>query len=129
MLSGWGGWLRHADSCGGLAPRTLPGWIGRNYRLTSAPIALALGAMKKNLAADVATLSGGEASGFADRGTLEADLGALAKPYSEPVPAELSAHIEGAGDACAGGTGGGHPELVVAARSSYWAVELEGLDR
>ena len=56
---------------------SLPG-IGQNYALLSAPIALALGAMKKNLAAEVATLSGGEASRFEDRGTLEADLGTLA---------------------------------------------------
>ncbi len=34
--------------------------------------------MKKNLAAEVATLSGVEASGFANRGELEADLGTLA---------------------------------------------------
>ena len=39
-----------------------------------------LGALKKNLAAEVATLSGGEASGFAKRGELEADLGTLATP-------------------------------------------------
>ena len=59
---------------------SLPG-IGQNYALLSAPIALALGAMKKNLAAEVATLSGGEASGFANRGELEADLGTLANLF------------------------------------------------
>ncbi len=36
-------------------------------------------AMKKSLAVEVATLSGGEASGFGNRGELEADLGTLAK--------------------------------------------------
>ena len=55
----------------------MPG-IGHNYALLSAPIALALGTMKKNLAAEVARLSGGEASGFANRGELEANLGTLA---------------------------------------------------
>ncbi len=67
----------------------LPG-VGQAYFNLSAPIALALGAMRKNLAAEVATLSGG---------------GRVA--YREPVSAELSADVEGAGAACADGAGGG----------------------
>ena len=99
----------------------LPG-VGQAYFNLSAPIALALGAMKKNLAAEVATLSGGEASGFANRGELEADLGTLANHIRSRYLLSFRPTSKAPGLHPLATRVVGHPELVVAARSSYWAV-------
>ena len=103
---------------------SLPG-IGQNYFSLSAPLALALGAMKKNLAAEVATLSGGEASSFENRGELEADLGLLANHIRSRYLLSFRPTSKAPGLHALNVRVVGYPELVVAARSSYWALEAE----
>jgi VWFA-related protein len=90
-----------------------------------APLKLALGAMRKNLSAEVANLSGGESSSFDNRVDLDQALGAMnnhlgnsyvlsfypasSKPGLHTIRVSLSRH----------------PELLVTARSSYWAAETQ----
>ncbi len=93
------------------------------YFNLGAPLSLALGAMRKNLSAEVADLSGGEASGFDNRGELDADLGVLTNhirnsyilsfyPSStEPGLHTIEVRLSH------------HPELVVSARRNYWAAD------
>ena len=95
---------------------SLPG-IRQNYADLSAPLRLMLGAMKKNLAAEVATLSGGEASGFANRGELEADLGTLANPIQSRYLLSFRPTLKTRGMHALAVRVAGRPELVVAARS------------
>ena len=66
--------------------------------------ALALGPMKKYLAADALRRSSKRLCGSGRVGGGSGDAG---EPHTEPVSAELSADVEGAGAACTGGAGGG----------------------
>jgi VWFA-related protein len=86
------------------------------------PLNLAISEMRKNLSAEVANLSGGETSGFTSRGELDAALGAMSNhirnsyilsfyPTStEPGLHKIEVRLVH------------HPELLVSARSNYWAV-------
>ena len=102
--------------------------IGQAYFDLSAPLALAIGAMRKNLAAEVADLSGGEASSFGNRMELERDLNLLSNHIhnsymlsfypTAPTPGLHSLKVRLAG----------HPELLVSARSNYWVDEESASD-
>jgi VWFA-related protein len=93
------------------------------YFNLGAPLSLALGGMRKNLSAEVANLSGGEASGFDNRGELDADLGVLTNHIRNsyilsfyPTSTEPGLHTIEVRLAH-------HPELVVSARRNYWAAD------
>jgi VWFA-related protein len=87
------------------------------------PLRLILGAMSKNTSAEVATLSGGEWSGFDNAQELTQDLGVLTNHLhnsyvlsftptsSEPGLHTIKVRLDH------------HPELLVSARSNYWASE------
>jgi VWFA-related protein len=99
----------------------------QGYFDLAAPLKLIFGAMQKNLSAEVATLSGGEASSFDSRNELDEALGRVnsrirnsyilsfyptsRKPGLHTIKVELTHH----------------PELLVSARSSYWAGESPGI--
>jgi VWFA-related protein len=92
-----------------------------NYFDLTAPIALAIGAMRKNLSAEVASLSGGESSGFSDRLELDVALNALSNHIHNgyllsfrPTTSEPGLHTLNVGVAR-------HPEFLVKARMNYWA--------
>ncbi|WP_213803997.1 VWA domain-containing protein [Granulicella sp. dw_53] len=99
--------------------------IGQNYFSISEPLGLILGAMRKNLAASIATLTGGEAATFDDQHSLDEDLGTLAthirnrylltfQPASpQPGLHKLEVRLPQ------------HPELTVSARTNYWSAGLE----
>jgi hypothetical protein len=79
--------------------------------------------MRKNLSAEVANLSGGEASSFDNRGELEEDLGVLTNHIRNsyilsfyPTSTEPGLHTIKVRMAR-------HPELIVSARSNYWAAD------
>jgi VWFA-related protein len=85
-----------------------------------APLALALGAMQKNLSAEVASLSGGEAGSFSTRGDLDRALNALTNHLHNSYMLSFSP---------TSGTPGLHtlnvqiapyPDLIVKARANYW---------
>ena len=86
------------------------------------PLNLAISEMRKNLSAEVANLSGGESSGFTNRGELDGALGAMANHIRNsyilsfyPTSTEPGLHTIAVRLAR-------HPELLVSARSNYWAV-------
>jgi VWFA-related protein len=102
----------------------LPG-VGQNYFNLSEPLGMILGAMRKNLAAQVATLTGGEAASLDDPTSLDADLATLATHIrnrylltfqpAAPKPGLHTLEVRVPR----------HPELTVSARTSYWSAESE----
>jgi VWFA-related protein len=93
------------------------------YFNLSAPLALVIGAMRKNLSAEVATLSGGESMSFDGQGELEQDMNVLNNHIRNsyilsfsPTSAEPGLHTIKVQLAH-------HPELIVSARTSYWAAD------
>jgi VWFA-related protein len=95
----------------------------QGYFKLDAPLRLIFGAMQKNLSAEVASLSGGESFGFDGRGELEQDMNVLSNHIRNsyilsfsPTSAEPGLHAIKVSLAH-------HPELMVSARTSYWAAE------
>jgi VWFA-related protein len=90
------------------------------FNLTE-PLRLILGAMSKNTSAEVARLSGGEWSSFDNRGELAQDLGVLVNHIRNryvltfyPTSTEPGLHSIKVSLVR-------HPEMVISARTSYWA--------
>ena len=86
-----------------------------------APLALALGAMRKNVSAEIANVSGGESNSFDNRTELAEDLGVLCNHLRNsyvlsfyPTSKEPGLHILKVSVAH-------HPELLITARTNYWA--------
>jgi VWFA-related protein len=91
----------------------------------SLPLALFLSTMQKNLATNLATLTGGEAANFNNQNSLDNDLATLSthirnrnlltfQPASpKPGLHKLEVRLPQ------------HPELTITARTSYWAAEPE----
>jgi VWFA-related protein len=95
----------------------------QGYFNLSAPLALVIGAMRKNLSAEVANLSGGEAMSFDGRGELEQAMNVLNNHIRNsyilsfsPTSAEPGLHTIKVQLAR-------HPEMIVSARTSYWAAD------
>ncbi|MGD0444674.1 MAG: VWA domain-containing protein [Edaphobacter sp.] len=96
----------------------------QGYAKLDEPLRLIFGGMLKNVSAEMASLSGGEVMSFDGRGELEQDLNVLnnhirnsyilsfspssTKPGLHTIKVQL-AH---------------HPEMIVSARSNYWASDL-----
>jgi VWFA-related protein len=95
----------------------------QGYFNLDAPLRLIFGAMRKNLSAEVANLSGGEAMSFDGRSELEQDMNVLNNHIRNsfilsfsPSSAEPGLHTIKVRLAR-------HPEMVVSARTSYWAAD------
>jgi VWFA-related protein len=95
----------------------------QGYFNLSAPLALVIGAMRKNLSAEVANLSGGESMSFDGRGELEQAMNVLNNHIRNsyilsfsPTSAEPGLHTIKVQLAH-------HPEMMVSARTSYWAAD------
>jgi VWFA-related protein len=95
----------------------------QGYFNLSAPLALVIGAMRKNLSAEVANLSGGESMSFDGRGELEQDMNVLNNHIRNsyilsfsPTSVEPGLHTIKVQLAH-------HPEMIVSARTSYWAAD------
>jgi VWFA-related protein len=95
----------------------------QGYFKLDAPLGLIFGAMRKNLSAEVANLSGGEAMSFDGRSELEQDMNVLNNHIRNsyilsfsPISAEPGLHTIKVRLAR-------HPEMVVSARTSYWAAD------
>ena len=85
------------------------------------PLALILGAMRKNLSAEIATLTGGEAARFDNQNQLDESLNTLATHIRnrylitfQPTSTQPGLHTLGVRLP-------DHPELLVSARTNYWA--------
>ena len=94
----------------------------QGYAKLDAPLRLIFGAMQKNLSAEVADLSGGESMSFDGRGELEGDINVLSNHIRNsyllsftPTSAETGLHMIKVSLP-------NHPEMVVSARTSYWAT-------
>jgi len=103
--------------------------VGGNYYVAyfdlGVPLKLAISAMGKDAAAEAASLSGGESLDFADKHSFENDLGILSNHIANrymlsfrPTSNQPDLHSIGVSLK-------GHPEMTVAARSSYWAAEAK----
>lgn len=95
----------------------------QGYFKLDAPLRLIFGAMQKNLSAEVADLSGGESMSFDGRGELESDINVLSNHIRNsyilnftPTSTEPGLHTIKVSLAH-------HPEMLVSARTSYWAAD------
>jgi len=96
---------------------------GQNYFDLGAPLSLAIGAMRTNLCAEVASLSGGEASSFDNRLEIERDLAVLANHLHNTYMLSFAPSSTALGLHRIGVRLLDHPDLVVSARNAYWAVD------
>jgi VWFA-related protein len=95
----------------------------QGYFKLDAPLRLIFGAMQKNLSAEVASLSGGESLSFDGRGELEGDMlissNHIRNSYIlsfTPTSTEPGLHTIKVSLPK-------HPEMIVSARTSYWAAD------
>jgi hypothetical protein len=93
------------------------------YFNLSAPLALALGAMRKNLSAEVANLSGGEASSFDNENELDQNLGVLTNHLRNSYILSFSPTSTKPGLHAIQVRLAHHPELLVTARANYWSAD------
>jgi len=110
-------------SDGSIKPYNDPARPFQGYFKLDAPLRLIFGAMQKNLSAEVANLSGGEALSFDGRGELEQDMNVLNNHIRNsyilsfyPTSTEPGLHAIKVSLVR-------HPEMTVSARTSYWAVD------
>jgi VWFA-related protein len=96
---------------------------GQAYFNLSAPLELVIGAMRKNMSAEVANPSGGESMSFDGQGELEQDMNVLNNHIRNsyilsfsPTSAEPGLHTIKVRLAH-------HPEMIVSARTSYWSTD------
>jgi VWFA-related protein len=95
----------------------------QGYFSLSEPLGLILGAMRKNLAAQVATLTGGEASTFDNQHSLEDDLGTLTTHIRNRYLLTFQPATPKSGLHTLEVRLPHHPELSVSARASYWSSD------
>jgi VWFA-related protein len=110
-------------SDGSLKPYNDPARPTQGYFKLDVPLRLIFGAMQKNLSAEVADLSGGESMSFDGRGELESDINVLNNHIRNsyllsftPTSGEPGLHTIKVQLAR-------HPEMMVSARTSYWAAD------
>jgi VWFA-related protein len=95
----------------------------QGYFKLDAPLRLIFGAMQKNLSAEVADLSGGEAGSFDNKNELDSVLDRVSSHIHnsyilsfQPTSAEPGLHTIRVQLPH-------HPEMIVSARTSYWAAD------
>jgi VWFA-related protein len=110
-------------SDGSIKPYNDPARPFQGYFNLDAPLRLIFGAMQKNLSAEVAHLSGGESMSFDGRKELEEDINVLNNHIRNsyildfyPMSTEPGLHTIKVSLPH-------HPEMVVSARTSYWAAD------
>ena len=79
--------------------------------------------MQKNLSAEVADLSGGESMSFDDRAELEGDISVLTNHIRNSYLLSFTSTSAEPGLHAIRVSLPHHPEMVVSARTSYWAGE------
>jgi VWFA-related protein len=112
-------------SDGSLKPYNDPARPTQGYFKLDVPLRLIFGAMQKNISAEVADLSGGQSMSFDGRGELESDINVLNNHIRNsyilsfsPTSAEPGLHTIRVRLAH-------HPEMIVSARTSYWAADAK----
>jgi VWFA-related protein len=96
-----------------------------------APLGLAIGAMRKNVSAEVANLSGGETSSFDNKIELDQALGILTNHLRNTYILSFSPTSRGPGLHTLQVRLAHHPDMIVTARTNYWSAEASetGLTR
>ena len=84
-------------SDGSIKPDNDPARPFQGYFNLDAPLRLIFGAMQKNLAAEVANLSGGESNSFDNRNELDEALGRVNSHIRNSYILELLSDVDGAG--------------------------------
>jgi VWFA-related protein len=92
------------------------------YFNLGAPLALAEGAMRKNLSAEVANLSGGEANSFDNKVQLDEALGTLTNHLRNSYILTFSPNSNAPGLHTLQVRLAHHPDLLVTARTNYWSA-------
>jgi VWFA-related protein len=95
------------------------------YFNLSEPLRLIFGAMRKNTSAELATLSGGESNSFDNLGELTDDLGVLTNHLHNSYVLSFTPTSATPGLHTISVRLARHPEMIVSARSNYWAAEAE----
>jgi VWFA-related protein len=103
-----------------------PGAPTQGYFKLDLPLAMVLGVMRKNLPAEVARISGGEASSFGSRSELDEALGRLSSHIRNSYLLSFSPASTEPGLHTLKVQLARHPELIVFARGSYWASDAAG---
>jgi len=93
------------------------------YFNLSAPLGLAINAMRKNLSAEVANLSGGEASSFDNKTELDQALGTLTNHLRNSYILSFSPTSKEPGLHTLQVRLAHHPDMIVTARTNYWSAE------
>jgi len=93
------------------------------YFNLGAPLGLAIGALRKNLSAEVANLSGGEASSFDNKTELDEALGTLTNHLRNSYILSFSPTSRERGLHTIQVHLAGHPDLLVTARTNYWSAD------
>jgi VWFA-related protein len=93
------------------------------YFNLGAPLGLAIGAMRKNMSAEVANLSGGEASNFDNKADLDQNLGVLTNHLRNSYILTFTPNSRKPGLHTIQVRLAHHPDLLVTARTNYWAIE------
>jgi VWFA-related protein len=93
------------------------------YFNLGAPLGLAFGAMRKNLSAEVANLSGGEASSFDNKVQLDEALGTLINHLRNSYILSFSPSSRVPGLHTLQVRLAHHPDMLVTARTNYWSAE------
>src|ERR1700722_12395406 len=88
-----------------------------------APLGLAFGAMRKNVSAEVANLSGGEASSFDNKTELDQALGTLTNHLRNSYILSFSPTSREPGLHTLQVRLAHHPDMIVTARTNYWSAE------
>jgi VWFA-related protein len=113
-------------SDGSIKPYNDPARPFQGYFDLDAPLRLIFGAMRKNLSAEVAHLSGGESSSFDNRRELDEALGRVNSHIRNSYILSFSPTSTAPGLHAIKVQLGRHPEMIVSARTSYWASEGAG---
>lgn len=100
-----------------------PSYPTQGYFDLYAPLRLIVGAMRKNVSAEVASLSGGVAMNFDGRGELESNLNVLTNYIHNTYHLSFSPTSRQPGLHTIEVTLPKHPEMIVSARRNYWADE------
>jgi VWFA-related protein len=95
------------------------------YFNLGAPLKLALAAMSKNLSAEVANLSGGEANSFDNKNELDQCLGILTNHLRNTYILSFSPSSRQPGLHTIQLRLTHHPDLLVTARTNYWSAEAQ----
>lgn len=115
--------IQVVPSSGPVLDKDDPAYPIQGYFNLDAPLRLIFGAMQKNLSAEVANLSGGEAGSFDNKGELDATMDRVSSHIRnsyiltfQPTSAEPGLHTIRVQLPH-------HPEMIVSSRTSYWTAD------